>query len=206
MFQYCEEHKGEELMTAFNLTQGNIKRQRNRVCLYHFFRDVPLPHESIIRKIIIGGSKLFLKYIGVRRNAFLTVNEKQWDVYFSSQWFSLTGKCAAYVLEQLNNNKTLENYFKTTYAPDELVVTTIVMNSEFRTAAHLIDRSDLKSCSMSHYINYTDYIWTYDEHDYDSLMQSNKLFVRKLISNKSEKLIEMINNHHNQEIQEAQVQ
>ena len=80
------------------------------------------------------------------------------------------------------------------------------MNSEFRTAAHLIDRSDLKSCSMSHYINYTDYIWTYDEHDYDSLMQSNKLFVRKLISNKSEKLIEMINNHHNQEIQEAQVQ
>ena len=68
---------------------------------------------------------LILKYVGVRRNPFLIVNGKQWDVYYSSQWFCLTGKCAAYVLEQLKNNKPLENYFKSTYVPDELVITIV---------------------------------------------------------------------------------
>ena len=199
LLRYCEENKEAELMTAYNVTQGNVKRQRNKICLYHFFRDIPIRHKSMIRRFIIGGTMLTLKYFGVRRKPFLTINGKRWDVFFSSQWFGLTGKCASYVLEQMKYNKTLENYFMSTYVPDELVIPTIVMNSEYGKTAQLVDRSDLVSCSMLRYMHYTDHVWEYDEHDYDVLIQSNKPFIRKLVSCKSKKLIEMIDNLHEQE-------
>ena len=90
----------------------------------------------------------------------------------------------------------IRNYFQTSYAPDELVIATIVMNSEFGRQAHLSRSRRLEDLSMLHYLRYTDHIWTYDEKDFEKLINSGKPFVRKLMSGKSEKLIEMINNLH----------
>lgn len=75
---------------------------------------------------------LLLKYLGFRRKPYLIVNGEKWNVYYGTSWFSLTGKCADYVLNQLNENKSLEKYFSTSYASDEMVVPTIVFNSEFK--------------------------------------------------------------------------
>lgn len=72
---------------------------------------------------------------------------------------------------------------------------TIVMNSVFRKHAIEINVNNFNKLTPLHYLNYRGYIYSYDENDYDKIMSSGKIFVRKLVSGKSEKLIEMINQH-----------
>lgn len=190
--EWCEEFKGKECITAFNITKGKDLKQLQKINLYHYFRDINLPHKSCIRRIIIGFAKIFLKNIGIRKKPYLVINGEKWDVYFSSQWFAITNDCACYVLNVLKNNKELKRYFKTTYAPDELVVATIVMNSGFGKNAYEIDSPNFEKLAMLHYLHYTTHILVYDEKDFERMMQSNRPFVRKVVSEKSGGLLKMI--------------
>ena len=199
MLSYCNNNKNMEFLMAYNISRGDDITQKQRVALYHYFRDIPLPHKSVLRKVIVGGSKLFLKYLQIRKKPYLMIDETRWDVYASSSWVGLTGNCCSYVLDQLNNNRNIARYFKTSYASDEMVIATIIMNSDYREKAFLVDSYDFEKLSMLHYLHYTDHIWTYDEKDYETMMESGKPFVRKLVSGKSEKLIETINKYHNNE-------
>lgn len=191
----CIANTGSELMTVYNISRGADAAQRQKVTLYHYFRDINLTHR-FLRKAIVGGTMLFLKYLGIRKKPFIIINGKRWDIYFSSQWFLLTHDCCEYVWENLRNNETLNAYFKTAKHPEESIVPTIVLNSKYGEHVREINSPDFNELSVLHYLQYTDKIWTYDEKDFDSLMKSKKPFVRKLVSGKSEKLIEMINKCH----------
>lgn len=203
LWRFCEKQKDTELITVYNISRGKDKHQKNKVRLYHFFRDIPLSHNSLMRRIIVGGSMLLLKFLGIRKKPYVLCKGKPWDVFFSSQWFGLTGECANYVLKQLTNNKEVSKYFRTSRAPDEMVVATIVMNSPYGKRVRSIDEPDFEKLSMLHYLHYTDKIWSYDERDYDTLIQSGKPFVRKLLTGKSEKLIEKIDGEHANSEQKA---
>lgn len=182
----------KEYVCGYNVTTCPYQMHLHKIRYYHFFRDVPLPHKSIFRKDLIGGSMLLLKYLGFRRKTYLLINGKQWDIYFGSSWIGITRNCAKYILNQLLTNKSLIRYSKNSYAPDELCVPTIVMNSSFADKAIQVDELDFTKATPLHYLNYVNYIWSYNEKDFTTIMSSGKLFVRKIISGKSEKLIEMI--------------
>jgi len=190
--QFCDDYKGKELMTAYNITTG-LQKQQERVILYHLFRDIYPPlGNNFLRRCIIAGARTALKYFGLRKKIYLMTQGQKWDIYTSSAWFGLTGACAQYVYDMLSRNKDIERYFKTSYASDELVIPTIVMNSSFGQTAEIINYYNFEELSRLHYLHYTDAIWSYDENDFEEIMQSGKPFVRKLTSGKSEKLIEMI--------------
>ena len=135
---------------------------------------------------------LLLKQLGFRRKPYLLVDGKQWDIYFGSQWIGLTRGCAEYVMKQLQTNKPLVRLFKSSYAPDELCVPTIVMNSPFADKAIRVNELDFAGATPLHYLNYEECILSYDEKAFTAIVSSGKMFVRKIISGKSEKLVEMI--------------
>ena len=189
---FCEEHRDTEFVCGYNITKSNNKRQLSRIVLYHYFRDISLPHKSFLRRAIIGGCMLLLKYLGIRKHPYFVINGRKQDIYYGSNWVSLTGSCAKYVLHEMTANKVLEKYLSTAYAPDELIISTIVFNSKYGVNANLNATSDFEKLTPLHYLHYTDHIWTYDEDDFDDIMSSGKMFVRKLVSPKSDKLIEMI--------------
>lgn len=188
---YFEKYPDTEFVCGYNISKSKNRTQLNRIQLYHFFRDIPLPHKSFIRRCLIGGTKLALKYLGFRRKPYLNINGQNWDIYYGSQWIGVTRQCAQYIMECLNN-KYISGYFSTTYAPDELCIPTIVHNSPFKDKALAKSNLDFQEITPLHYLNYTDCIWTYDEHDFNTIVSSNKMFVRKLVSGKSEKLIDLL--------------
>lgn len=105
----------------------------------------------------------------------------------------MTSGCARYVLEEMNNNVALMKYFKTAYAPDELLIPTIVYNSHFvNNAVPNVKGLDFQLLTPLHYLKYEDYVWSWDEKAYNDIVKSGKMFVRKLVSGKSERLIEML--------------
>lgn len=190
---FFEENKTKEYVCGYNISECGYDFQLRKIKYYHFFRDIPLPHKSIVRRTIIGGSMLLLKYLGIRRKPYLMMGGKRWDVYFGSSWIGITKECGEYILRQLETNKELTKFFSSTYAPDEMCVPTIVMNSPFAINAINVTEMSFKAVTPLHYLNYEECIWSYDENDYDTLIASRKMFVRKTISGKSEKLICMIN-------------
>ncbi len=189
---FFDANKEREFVCGFNISQCHEERQLYRIRLYHLFRDIPLKHNSFLRRAIIVGTRLTLRVLGFKKPLSIPVAGASWDVYYGSEWTSMTFGCAKYVWKQMHENEVVRKYFATSYAPDELYVPTIVMNSEYGKNAIPCDSSDFKQLTPLHYLNYHNFIFTYDENDYDKLMSSGKIFVRKLVSGKSEKLIEMI--------------
>lgn len=188
---FYEKNKEKEYVCGYNISTCNNYSQLRKIKYYHFFRDIPLKHNSFIRRFIIGGSMMGLKVLGLKRKTSLNVDGELWNIYFGSQWISITRNCSEYILNQLKNRK-IRRYFSSVYAPDELCVPTIVMNSAFRNNCIEIKNLTFQNVTPLHYLNYEDCIKSYDENDYNTIIQSNKMFVRKVISGKSERLIEMI--------------
>lgn len=144
-----------------------------------------------------------MKVIPIRKKPYVFTNGKKNDIYMASEWWCLTGKCVRYLYVQLKYNKDWEHYFKYAYCPDELVPATIIYNSEFgkRTVTEMPenwkagDPERFAAITYTHYVEYYSYIHIYDENDYEKLMNSGKMFVRELTSEKSLKLIELIDRH-----------
>lgn len=191
--EFFENNREREFVCGFNISTCKFDYQLRKINYYHFFRDVPLPHKSLLRRSIIGGAMILLKYLGFRRRPYLKYNGDMLPVYFGSQWISITRHCAEYLRVKLQD-RNIVRFFKTVYAPDELCVPTLVMNSEFRDKAILVDKLTFQGVTPLHYLNYEDCIWSYDENDYEAIVSSGKMFVRKVVSGKSDKLVEMIKN------------
>ena len=184
-------HRQQEYVCGYDISVCQDDSQLHKIKNYHFFRDIPLPHKSLLRRAIIGGTMLVLKRLGFHRKPFFKDHGKWNHVYFGSQWIGVSRSCAEYLMQRLND-KSIVSYFKTLYAPDELCVPTLVMNSRFREYAIEVTELSFKAVTPLHYLNYEGYIWSYDENDYDAIMNSGKMFVRKVVSGKSERLVEMI--------------
>lgn len=188
---FFEKNKTKEFVCGYDISNCGDWSQLHKIVDYHFFRDIPLPHKSFLRRAIIGGARIILKNLGFSRKPYLSTESGTWDVYFGSSWIGITRPCAEYLDEKLKD-KQIRGYFKTVYAPDELCVPTIVMNSKFRTNAIKVDKLSFQGVTPLHYLNYVGSIWSYDEQDFDDIVKSGKMFVRKVISGKSEKLVELI--------------
>lgn len=163
---------------------------------YHLLRDSHISGE--LRRYLLWGVRNFMRILPFRKNDKIWTNGKFNDIYFGSVWFGLTGRCAEYLYNQLTLNPDWEKYFKTAMCPDELIAATIVFNSPFAKNAILhqdYTKMGLVNVTHNHYIEYDTHIHVYDENDFDKLIQSDKMFVRKLTSNKSLQLIAMIDRY-----------
>ncbi len=53
------------------------------------------------------------------------------QIYFGPSWWALSHDCLRYVLDQIDNNKEYIRFFRTSWAPDESFIQTIIGNSRF---------------------------------------------------------------------------
>jgi hypothetical protein len=89
-----------------------------------------------------------------------------------SQWFSITRQSAAYILDFLEKNPKVVRFFKYVWAPDELIFSTILFNSPFKSRIRpnlvYVDWSEKKPNPKLLSIE-----------DLEKLKASDKLFARK---------------------------
>ena len=189
----------KQYMIGFNISKCSTKGQIWKITHYHF-RDLNIKNGRL--SSMISGIWIRINHILPLRKKIYTREKDGYDIYMSSEYWSLTYDCVKYVYETYLEDKKLMKYLKTAFCPSEIFVPTIVFNSKYAKDAMLYDHKEylnLEVLTELHYIEYTSSIATYNENDLDKLMDSNKWFVRKLISGKSEKLIDKINEIRNKE-------
>lgn len=115
---------------------------------------------------------------------------------FGSQWWAITPACASYILEFVDKNPSIWSFYRYAHAPDEHFFHTIVANSPYsKQTDGFLEGAKWPHQLSNFHIGYLNKI--YDENSFDFIKQSDKLFARKFTSEKSSKLIELIDAHFN---------
>lgn len=111
-----------------------------------------------------------------------------------SQWWSLSRDCARYVVETLRNNPDLVDFFRTSFAPDEIAIHSIVRASPFATETSPLEpwpKTGVAGLANLHLID-PSLTKIFDEKDYLRIRSTGCWFVRKVELPRSEALIEQL--------------
>lgn len=192
MLKQYEAYPQKIYMKCYNLSMVNYPPKiPQRIERYHF-RDLPITNKTM-RHFIIGGLMYLMNKLPIKKSRYILVGNTKWPVWGGSQWFNISRECAEYVLKEMQINKVVCNYFKMSFAPDEMMIQTIIFNSPFRKFADSFSEDGiypgLEETSMTHYIEYHNGQKTFKIGDFDNLISSNKMFGRKFDSFESHELI-----------------
>ncbi len=200
---FFEQHKETEYIGGINLTKCGNKRLQQKVRNYHFFRDLEWDkkYSRTFKNIGMVASRNLMACLPFKRPLYTYIGNQKADIYFGSDYWALTGECARYVYEKLCTEKKLKRYFKTSFAPSEMCIHTLVFNSPFGNKAlqSFPPYKGLASITPLHYIEYPKGIRIFTLNEIDTLYHSHKMFFRKALSGVSDTLTDRINHLRNQQ-------
>jgi hypothetical protein len=116
---------------SFAKINDSPDQYKNKVRYFHYY-DNPYSNPRSKKKIPLlvylyyGIHNRFMKFAPQRRFY------KNYEPYFGSQWFALTGATVKYILDFIKKNKGYFKFMKYTEGPDETFFHTIILNSERR--------------------------------------------------------------------------
>ena len=191
------ENPNKEYVIGLNISKiDNPPKIKKKFVLFHFFRDLKTSYK--IKKTFSGVSRILMSALPIRKKAYLVIDDIKWYVYQSSAMMCITSNLAHYILEKLSDKRII-NYFKYSFAPDEMVLPTILFNSPFRDHCSLYKKDiydGLKSLSAITYFNYGKEIQTFTLKNYDELKHSKKMFARKFATGISDSLMDKLDKEH----------
>lgn len=154
----------------------------SRVAVY--YPSFLLINNQII-KIVRGGYARFVMAIPLLQRDYNLLGK----LYIGSQWFSITGECLAYVLDYIQNNPIVVDFYKNSLCPDELIINTIIANSPFK--------KDIINDNLR-YIDWSegkDSPKILTKNDLEKILDSKKIFGRKFDLDKDREIIESLAKH-----------
>jgi hypothetical protein len=188
----------KEFIAGQNISHDEPK-EIHRIINYYLV-DYPFTVDSPMAiKILRKFSNIFK--LNLRKRSVSYLNEKVADIFFGSDWWAITYNCAKYVYDSLCKEKKFLRYISTAYVPSELCINSIVFNSEFGNNAIIMPKNfslsipgdvAFERISPLHYLEYREKMNTLVKSDYDTILKSNKIFIRKAETGISDSLLDLI--------------
>lgn len=116
-------------------------------------------------------------------------------IYHGSEYWALTYECISELYHEYLKNEQLQKLFRYSFVPSEAWIHTMFFNSKWKDRAVQPlknENPDLIRLSPITYFNYTSSIKILDENDYEDIKKSGRLFARKIITGKSDRLITLL--------------
>ena len=103
------------------------EKPHERLKHYHF--EIGTSSNRFISKLV-NYFEYGIKRLGFERDLPLAYN--QYELYWGSVWWCITGNFANYLLNFIDANHEFTNFYRYTFIPEEMFIHTIIMNSPFR--------------------------------------------------------------------------
>ena len=164
---FFDAHAATEFI-HFDMVQDE-KQIRKRLAQYHLLRD----HIDRSQRVLCGVEKGLLmaqKMLGMDR-----LRNSEFILRKGSNWFSITGNCAKYVVSKAN---WIERYFKCTKCCDEVFLQTLIYNSEYKN--NLFPKTQeiiYENMRLTDWVRGNPYTFRMD--DIELLFSSGYIFARK---------------------------
>lgn len=191
------EAQGEkEILSGICMDTEDINAQQHE--LYSLSR--PFFHLGLIgnkgnERLSILGRKM-KQGMGIRKRLCFKVDGKTWHLYKGSAWWCISQELAAYIYKMYKTKPAIRRYFTDSFGPAETLIQTIAFNSPewaSRCKLHQGEYPGLAALTPLHYIIYEPVIKVMDENDYVTLVTSERMFTRKVVSGKSDRLVKLLN-------------
>lgn len=189
--EYLTEIGDKEILMGVNMLHPKTSEaQHNQYTTARPFFNISFLSNKTNERIGIIARKL-LKAIGHKKSLTLP---NGYQLYKGSAWWCISEELARYITNEYISNKPLRQYFKSSFGSAETLIQTIAFNSPFKEKCIEFDGPypGLAELTPMHFIDYEPVIKVMDESDYERLMESGKMFTRKLLSGKSDKLVKML--------------
>lgn len=187
--QWLESLGDKEILQGFCMDQPGLSATQHE--MYTVVRPF-----SRHRKWAIA-QRILRKALGLRKRLSFCVDSDEWHLYKGSAWWCITEALASHILNSFDHKEEIRNYFKDSFGPAETLIQTIALNSrKFKSRCILTEGEypGLAALTPLHFIDYNPVIKVMDETDYPRLMESGKMFCRKVISGKSDELVRLLEN------------
>ena len=120
-----------------------------------------------------------------------------WHLYKGSAWWCISEQLARHVYSVYKDNPLIRRYFTDSFGQAETLIQTIAFNSPEWAPKCIISTGaypGLAALTPLHFIIYEPVIKIMEASDYPTLMESGRMFTRKLISGKSDELVNILSN------------
>jgi hypothetical protein len=193
--KFYEKDKEKEHICVFDISHGDSKRQLKKIeCRWNFdFTQKNSFNKKIIQRIYYV-INMMLWNLKIRRKKYLvTTDNSKWFFGMGSEYCAITYNCAKDLIKFYNRNQHIFKYLKTTYAPCEIFLHSFVLNSKYADNAEISHKyNGIINLSNTHHFAYPDQTLAFNELYYDELVGSNKLYIRKVRSGISNKLLDKL--------------
>ena len=188
--QFFEQDTQTEYLTAIDVSTPSKLSEIYRE--YFFLVSKPghwrYPINCFIRKA--------LRLLGVRKPLKCKIADKTWKLYKGAAWWAITPQLAKDILYEWDNNKELSKWLRYCMCSAELFAQTVAMNSEKWSERCLFYASGHDSLPKHTPLTYITWknkeIKVLDIDDLDTLKSNDKMFCRKVITGKSDTLVNAI--------------
>lgn len=140
-------------------------------------------------------ARKMLRTLGIRKTLHFMVNGQQWKLYKGSAWWCVTQELLEYVIDIYDHTPAVKQYFRDSFCPAETLIQTIVFNTPQWASRCILTKGEypgLDALTPLHFIDYNPVIKVMDESDFERLIESGKMFCRKVISGRSDQLIALL--------------
>lgn len=198
ILEFYKKNPDIQLCGGFDISLSKSQGSIFRVKYWHYFRDLEIPRKY--RRLFSYGSRTILKIFGFKRPLmFKDEFGKNCHIYTGSDYWSLTRDCAQYVFDRLSPKSSYVKRLKYTFVPSEIIINTIIHNSFFADKAVPRVISDeypkLERLTPLHLIEYDKSIRIWKEEDFNLIISSGKMFIRKVSSGISDSLMDSIDKY-----------
>lgn len=183
IYNFLTNHSNKQFIRFIDM-QESPTPQMKRIFHYWFMEPI-FPFSFYIDKSIRSILQKLLG-LGVFKKPL-----KNMAPTFGSQWWAITPECASYILQFVVDNPQFVDFYKYSHAPDEHFFHTIVANSSYLNQTDGFQKGIKWPRQMANlHIIYLNKI--FNESNFDEIKVSDKYFIRKVMSKKSSRLIELI--------------
>ncbi|MBQ8046773.1 MAG: conjugal transfer protein [Prevotella sp.] len=194
ILDHLEQHRGRQFLQAICMKgQG---KSAEIYTIYRPFASHPWAKGSAGSKLRAALRKT-IAWMGIRKPIEFDADGRHYTLYKGSDWHAITPELARYVLEKWDHIPALRRYFKNSFTPSETLIHTLAFNSSFAKDCMLVEGKyeSLAALTPLTYIDYHPDIKVLSEEDFPRIVSSGKMFCRKVISGKSDKLVKMLDRH-----------
>ena len=185
-------NSGKEFLCGIDMTTQTKAARLYRE--YRFLTSRPWKNGSIRSKFRVA-IRMAVSFMHIRKPLSFTIQSQNYKLYKGAAWWAISEKLAEHILHEWDYNNELRSYFNTSFCPAETFAQTVAFNSPLWRDKCIELKGDwpgLQALTPLTYIYYHPVIKIMTEDDYDVIMKSGKMFARKFVSGKSDKLIYLL--------------
>lgn len=194
---FFEKNKGTEYIRGCRIAKTKDMHYAAKYKIYNNRdKDFYLTNTSKIRKYIWDGVNAIKSIKTITFNGVHKENGEVIELYYGTAQWAITRECAQYIVDFFNTHPKFNKRMEHIKFPDEEYFHTVVHNSRFKKKCVKYDEQPQRWLVNWRNIHYFEFpgtgVVTFEEKDYEKIMSLEEIFIRKVRSGVSDKLLDLI--------------